>query len=120
MAYTEKFQKLADDACLCVEGVLPKQVDALIEQGAIALDIRDREEHERGHIEGSLNISRGKLEMNIEAKVENLETVILCYCNAVNRGALSAAALRNMGYENAKYINGGLLGYRSFQKEGVK
>ncbi|MEH6651635.1 MAG: rhodanese-like domain-containing protein [Motiliproteus sp.] len=120
MIYTGKFQKLADDACSSVEGVLPEQVDVLIAQGAIALDIRDREEHDTGHIEGSLNISRGKLEMNIEAKIENLETVILCYCNAVNRGALSANAIRNMGYKNAKYINGGLFGYRSFKKEGTK
>jgi hypothetical protein len=78
MTYTNKFQKLADDACLCVEGVLPKQVDELIEEGAIALDRRAREEHERDHIEGSLNISREKLKMIIESKVENLETVILC------------------------------------------
>ena len=120
MAYTKKFQTLADDACSRVEGVLPEKVDALIALGAIALDIRDKEEHDAGHIEGSLNISRGKLEMIIEAKVDNLDTVILCYCNAVNRGALSANALRNMGYDNAKYINGGLLGYRRFQKEGIK
>ncbi|MEH6628887.1 MAG: rhodanese-like domain-containing protein [Motiliproteus sp.] len=120
MAYTEKFQKLADEACSRVEGVLPDLVDALIAQGAVALDIRDREEHDAGHIKGSLNISRGKLEMNIEAKIENLETVVLCYCNAVNRGALSANTIRNMGYINAKYINGGLIGYRNFQKGGIK
>lgn len=112
MTYTEKFQELANDACSHVEGVLPEEIDALIAQGAIALDIRDKEEHDADHIEGSLNISRGKLEMNVERKIENLDTVILCYCNAVNRGALSANALRKMGYVNAKYINGGFFEYR--------
>lgn len=120
MAYTEKFQKLADDACSHVDGVLPEQVDTLMAQGAIALDIRDREEHEQGHIEGSLNISRGKLEMTIEAKIESLETVILCYCNSVNRGALSAYAIKKMGYKHAKYIDGGFLSYRRLQKESTK
>ena len=112
MAYTEKFQKLADEACAQVEGVLPNQVDSLLADGAIALDIRDSEEHAAGHIEGSLNVSRGKLEMNIEGEVADLDATILCYCNAVNRGALSAATLKSMGYNNAKYINGGLIGYR--------
>jgi len=112
MAYTEKFQKLADEACSQVEGVLPNQVDALLADGAIALDIRDSEEHAADHIDGSLNVSRGKLEMNIEGEVPDLEATILCYCNAVNRGALSAATLKSMGYSNAKYINGGLIGYR--------
>jgi rhodanese-related sulfurtransferase len=65
-----------------------------------------------GHIAGSLNISRGKLEMNVEEKINDLNTVILCYCNAFNRGALSAATLQSMGYKNAKFISGGLNAYR--------
>ena len=107
MAYTEKFQNMADRAQKIVEGVAPDAVDALIVKGAIALDIRDKEEHDAGHIAGSLNISRGKLEMNVEEKINDLNTVILCYCNAFNRGALSAATLQCMGYKNAKFIGGG-------------
>jgi len=113
MAYTEKFQQLADEACTRVEGVTPDSVDALLEAGAVALDIRDSEEHSAGHITGSLNISRGKLEMLVESEVPDLTTTILCYCNAVNRGALSADTLRSMGYVNAKYIDGGLIAYNA-------
>ena len=112
MAYTEKFQNMADRAQKIVEGVAPDAVDALLIKGAIALDIRDKEEHDAGHIAGSLNISRGKLEMNVEEKINDLNTVILCYCNAFNRGALSAATLQSMGYKNAKFIAGGLNAYR--------
>ena len=112
MAYTEKFQAMADAAVAKVPGVAPDQVDQLLAEGAIALDIRDREEHEAGHIPGSVHISRGKLEMNVEAALPNLDAVILCYCNAVNRGALSAASLQDMGYKNARYIAGGMNGYR--------
>lgn len=90
MAYTEKFQKLADAARSRVEEVLPEQVDALLAAGAIALDIRDKEEHDADHIAGSLHVSRGKLEMNIEGVIPDLDATILCYCNAINRGALSA------------------------------
>jgi phage shock protein E len=112
MAYTQKFQALADAAQNLVAGVLPEDVDALLRSGAVALDIRDKEEHDAGHIPGSLHISRGKLEMNVEAALPDLDQTILCYCNAFNRGALSAATLKDMGYKNARFIAGGLNAYR--------
>lgn len=113
MAYTDKFQRLADSAQAQVSSVEAHEVDALIDNGAIALDIRDPDEHTVDHIVDSINISRGKLEMNVEHKIPDLGTVILCYCNAVNRGALSAATLTAMGYTNARYINGGLNAYKA-------
>jgi rhodanese-related sulfurtransferase len=88
-------------------------VDALLAQGAVALDIRDKEEHEAGHLAGAVHVSRGKLEMNIEGVITDFNTVVLCYCNANNRGALSANTLRQMGYVNAKYIAGGLKAYKA-------
>mgnify|MGYP000380106005 CR=1 FL=1 len=69
MAYTEKFQTMADAARAAVTEVQPEDVDALIAKGAIALDIRDPDEHAAGHIAGSVNISRGKLEMNVEGQI---------------------------------------------------
>lgn len=115
MQYTDKFQKMADDAMAAVEGIKPEQVDELLKAGAVALDIRDPDEHGNGHIDGSMNISRGKLEMIVEREIPDLEATILCYCNANNRGALSANALKNMGYKNAKFIAGGLNAYRKLE-----
>lgn len=112
MAYTEKFQNLADAARSRVGEVLPAEVDALMAEGAVVLDIRDKEEHDKDHIKGALNISRGKLEMLVEDKIPDLDTNVICYCNAFNRGALSADTLRSMGYVNAKFIAGGLGAYR--------
>ena len=43
MAFTQKFQQLADTAMAQVQSVLPDQVDALMAQGAVELDIRDKE-----------------------------------------------------------------------------
>lgn len=116
MKYTEKFQTMATFAQSQVEGITPDSVDDRILAGAIALDIRDSDEHINGHIKGSMNISRGKLEMLIEDQIPNLNTEILCYCNANNRGALSAASLKSMGYKNAKYIAGGLNAYKKLGK----
>ena len=113
MAYTQKFQNMANVARARVEEVSPEHVDALVARGAIALDIRDKQEHDVDHIPGSLNISRGKLEMLVEGEIPDLETMVLCYCNAANRGALAADSLRAMGYGNAKFILGGLIAYRA-------
>ena len=115
MAYSEKFQKLADIAIANGAHVAPADVDALMAGGAVVLDIRDKEEHDMDHISGSVHLSRGKLEMNIEGLIPDLETHILCYCNANNRGALSADTLRSMGYRNAKVIAGGLKAYRTLE-----
>lgn len=115
MAYSKKFQQLADDARARVSEVAPDALDKLMAGGAIALDIRDREEYEVDHIAGARHISRGKLEMNIEQAIPELDTLIVCYCNAYNRGALSADALRAMGYRNASVLAGGLKAYRSSQ-----
>ncbi len=119
MAYTEKFQQLADLAMSEVASVLPEQVDGLLAQGAVALDIRDKEEHDVDHLAGSLHVSRGKLEMNIEGVIPDLSTMVLCYCNANNRGALSANTLRQLGYVNARYIAGGLKAYRTLAPLGT-
>lgn len=113
MAYTPKFQQLADAARARVAEVAPDRVDAMLAGGAVVLDIRDKEEHDLDHIAGSLHVSRGKLEMNVESVIPNLETTILCYCNAYNRGALSADTLRAMGYHDARFIAGGLKAYRA-------
>ena len=115
MAYTSKFQSLADAAQAKVAAVDPAEVAALMASGAIALDIRDPDEHANGHIPGSINLSRGKLEMNVEGLIPDLDATILCYCNANNRGALSAASLRDMGYANAKYVGGGLNAWKKLQ-----
>lgn len=112
MAYTEKFQQMADDARARVDEVQPEQVDSLMAEGAVVVDIRDPDEHAAGHIPGSVNISRGKLEMNVEGEIPDLDTVVITYCNAYNRGALSAATLKDMGYRNARYIAGGLNAYK--------
>lgn len=117
MQYTSKFQTLADAAQAKVGQVDPADIAILMSSGAVALDIRDPDEHANGHIPGSLHLSRGKLEMNIETLVPNLDTTILCYCNANNRGALSAASLQAMGYQNAKYIGGGLNAWRKLSQQ---
>ena len=102
MTYTKKFQQLADAAIERVAVVMPEDLDAILAAGGVALDIRDKEEHDADH-------------MNIEEMIPKIDTIIVCYCNANNRGALSADTLQSMGYTNAKYIKGGLKAFRALK-----
>jgi len=117
MAYSDKFIQMGEAARARVSAVQPNEVDALLADGALALDIRDKEEHDSDCIAGSKHISRGKLEMNVEEEIPNLDTPIITYCNVNYRGALSADSLQAMGYSNVRYIEGGLKAYRAWQNK---
>jgi rhodanese-related sulfurtransferase len=117
MAYSDKFIQMGEAARAHVSPVQPNEIDALLATGTVALDIRDKEEHDADHIAGSKHISRGKLEMNIEDEILDLDTPIITYCNVNYRGALSADTLRTMGYSNVRYIEGGLKAYRAWQNQ---
>lgn len=117
MAYSEKFIQMGEAARSRVSAVQPNEVDALLAAGALALDIRDKEEHDADHIAGSKHISRGKLEMNVEEEIPDFDRSIITYCNVNYRGALSADTLQAMGYSNVRYIEGGLKAYRARQNQ---
>ena len=42
MAYTDKFQKIANEARSRVDDVRPDQIDAFLRAGAVLLDVRDK------------------------------------------------------------------------------
>ncbi len=117
MAYTTKFETMATAARARILEVTPDQVDTLVASGAVVVDIRDKEEFDLDRIPGAVNVSRGTLEMRIESVVPDLDAVVLCYCNANHRGALSTDTLRGMGYQNARLVAGGLKAYRALAPE---
>ena len=112
MAYSAKFQTLGEAARARVEGVVVDDLPALIARGAVLLDIRDKEEFEAGTMPGAVHLSRGTLEMHIESVVADATKPILCFCNANHRGSLSAASLKDMGYD-ARVIVGGLNAWKA-------
>lgn len=103
-----EFLRLANEARERVTEVSPEEARRMIAEGALVLDVRDREEFEQGHMDGALNISRGTLEMRIIEAVPDKQTTIVCHCAAGNRGVLAADNLKRMGYENVVNIAGGL------------
>jgi sulfur-carrier protein adenylyltransferase/sulfurtransferase len=76
----------------------------------VMLDCREPNEHNLGHVTGSLFIPRGILETNIEA-VAGRDRTIVIYCASGTRSALAADSLQQMGYTGVSSLIGGFRGW---------
>ncbi|MFZ5509200.1 MAG: rhodanese-like domain-containing protein [Pseudomonadota bacterium] len=92
-----------------IKEVKCQEAAALLEQGALALDVREPEEYAAGHVPGALNIPRGLLEFKIagEPRLQDRGRPVLVYCKTSGRAALSAVQLQRMGFSNVVSLAGG-------------
>ena len=85
----------------------------LLEEGdAAALDVREREEWEEGHIPGALHIPRGSLEGRVEGAVPDRSQPVVVYCSGGNRSAFAAKTLEELGYEHVLSLAGGFTDWK--------
>lgn len=111
--HSDEFLRLADEARQRITEISPADARSRIAEGALLLDVRDREEFEAGHIEGATNVSRGTLEMRIGEVAPDKQAPIVCHCGGGNRGALAADTLKRMGYTRVVSIRGGLKAFEA-------
>lgn len=76
---------------------------AMVNQGAIIIDVRTPQEYKGGHIKGSLNIPLDKIQSQAESIRKKGKSVITV-CRSGGRSAMAADLLRQKGIEAA---NGG-------------
>src|SRR5438128_4068040 len=69
-------------------------------EGAVWVDVRERDEWDEGHIPGAVWVPRGYLESRIETAVPDKTTPVVLYCSAGNRSAFAAQTLGELGYES--------------------
>jgi len=86
--------------------VLPADAARQVQQGAVLLDVRDRSEHRRGHIAGSILVPLKAAIMNI-GNVLSPGARVVVYCNTGERSAAAAFVLKRLGYE-VSALHGGL------------
>lgn len=100
--------------------ISPKKLKSLLdeEEDIVILDVRESEQRAEGSIpsnelnkERFISITRGNLEWKINELIQNKSVIIVTYCREGGRGALAAQVLREMGYENATTLKGGLKGW---------
>ncbi len=87
----------------CIDG---KDADLII------LDVRERDAYEQGHIETARLLPRGQLELRVNQDLPDPTPRILTYCEFGRISTLAAATLRQMGFQRAVALDGGIKAWR--------
>jgi glyoxylase-like metal-dependent hydrolase (beta-lactamase superfamily II)/rhodanese-related sulfurtransferase len=78
----------------------------------IILDVRERDAYEAGHIPGARLLPRGQLELRASEDLPDPTRRILAYCEFGRISTLAAATMREMGFERAVALDGGMKAWR--------
>jgi rhodanese-related sulfurtransferase len=109
-----------------VEEIFPWDLLDELDTGAtpLLLDIRCPNEFEDAHIDGSINIPRGILEIAVDygyeetvpELVEARDRRVVVICRSGNRSVLAAYTLKQMGYTNVASLRTGLRGWNDYEQ----
>ena len=118
MAHNPEFLKLVNDAKSRIRETDISGYKKMLGDGQrmLLVDTREESEWAAGHAAGAVHLSKGIIERDIEAKVPDKKTQIVLYCGGGFRSALSADALKKMGYTNVISLDGG---WRAWQESGM-
>jgi len=78
----------------------------------IVLDVRERDAYEEGHIAGAQLLPRGQLELRVNQELTDPTRRILVYCEFGRVSTLATATLRQMGFQQAVALDGGMKAWR--------
>ncbi len=81
----------------------------------VLIDVREKEEQEKGNLPQAHLIPRGFLELKVEDIAPIRDQEIVLYCAGGTRSALAAHSLQNLGYKKVHSLIGG---YTQWAKEG--
>lgn len=98
-----------------VKEVSLRDAKALIEGGAIVLDVRNAKSFSEAHVPGARSIPLAVLSVGIPealAFAKNLPIVVYC-ADGVNVGPKAAALLKEAGYTNVVSMREGAAGWKS-------
>lgn len=101
------FRDLLKQAKAEIREVDPAGAEALIEGGALLLDVREPDEFEQGAVPGSIHIPRGHLESQVEGRITDRDRSIVVMCAGGARSAFAARTLGELGYHDVVSMDGG-------------
>lgn len=108
-------QRVGETTVAAVSKELTADPDAFV-----LIDVREESEYAAGHIKGAMQLGRGILERDIEKRLPNKETPIVCYCGGGSRSLLAGDTLQKMGYKNVLSMTGGMRAWREANQPEVK
>src|SRR5262245_59467770 len=112
MPHGPRFEKIAKEAKTRIKEISASEAAQRQAEGALLVDVREREEFSKEHAAVAIHLSKGVLEMKIEEAAPDATTPIVCYCGGGNRSALAADNLQKMGYTNVFSMTGGFKAWK--------
>ncbi|HEY2388944.1 MAG TPA: molybdopterin-synthase adenylyltransferase MoeB [Candidatus Binatia bacterium] len=109
------YKQLMDDARREIPEVSVDEVRQRLgrEPKVALLDVREKEEYREGHLDGSISLPRGFLEMRVEDTVPDKQTPIIAYCAGGTRSLIAARTLKEMGYTSVVSMAGGFNAWKN-------
>ena len=109
------FDQLMSDARKEVKELTVEEVQKLTAKNGkyMLVDVREKEEYRDGHLEGSVSIPRGFLEMRVESAIPEKSTPIIAYCAGGVRSLLAATDMKEMGYQEVISMSGGYSAWKA-------
>ena len=90
---------------------LKARVDAADAQ-LVVLDVRERDAFAAGHVPGARLLPRGQLELRVNEELPDPTLRILTVCEYGKLSTLAAATLRQIGFQRAIALDGGMKAWR--------
>jgi glyoxylase-like metal-dependent hydrolase (beta-lactamase superfamily II) len=78
----------------------------------VVLDVRERDLFEAGHIPGARHLPRGQLELRVNEELPDPTMRIIAVCEFGRISTLAAATLRELGFQRAVALDGGMKAWR--------
>ena len=114
MAELKRYKQLVAAAKQNVPEISPTEAaEKLKGDDVVLVDVREKEEWDEAHIPDAIRLSRGTIESEIEEKVPDTETMIICHCGGGGRSTLAAESLQKMGYKNVRSLAGGFKAWKA-------
>jgi glyoxylase-like metal-dependent hydrolase (beta-lactamase superfamily II)/rhodanese-related sulfurtransferase len=91
------------------------ELKARVESGSqemVVLDVRERDAYEEGHIAGAKLLPRGQLELRVNQDLPDPTRRIIACCEFGRISTLATATLREMGFQRAAALDGGIKAWR--------
>jgi len=98
-----------------VKEVSAVDAKALIDAGALIVDVRGKEQFNAGHIDGAISAPLAELQARIPAALEGAQakSIIVNCADGVTTGPEGTALLNKAGYPNAVNLKPGFDGWKS-------
>jgi glyoxylase-like metal-dependent hydrolase (beta-lactamase superfamily II)/rhodanese-related sulfurtransferase len=78
----------------------------------VVLDVRERDAYAAGHVPGARLLPRGQLELRVNEELPDPTLRILAVCEFGRVSTLAAATLRQIGFQRAIALDGGMKAWR--------